>query len=156
MAPNHETARLLLKMNSKEISWQCVFLVLAAVIGGCAPMSRPKSDWRAANIHRVAVVCVQSDRDTNRRIEAEAASKLRRQGFVAVTSQDLFAETAWHSSGNLLKHLQRERIDGIMEVQEIGAGSNQVRFKYHAVKGLFKDEAARFDSLDAALVSLLR
>lgn len=128
---------------------------VASAVAGCASASRPEKGWRSVNIHRVAVVCVQNGADENRQIEADAVPVLRRQGFAAAASRDLFPVATRHSPRDLLKHLQRERIDGILEVKKV-AGSRQMRFRYHAVKGLSPDADTRFDSLDAALAALLR
>jgi len=66
------------------------------------------NDWRTANIHKVVVVCLQRDQETNRRIASRIVPILRRQGFEAMAGQDIFSAASayshWESaeSGNFL------------------------------------------------------
>lgn len=132
-----------------------VLMFGALTVASCAPGKHPTKDWQSVNIHRIIVVCVQNEVYANQRIEAEAEPMLRRQGFLVIGRRDLFPKPLKHSSQDILERLRHERIDGIMEAEEVG-NSRQIRLKYHPVKGLAADSSIRFDSLDAVFASLLR
>lgn len=138
-------------------------LFLTLLFLGCSHVKATKSaeqDWRAANIHKVAVVCVHGDRMTNRRVESSVVPKLRHQGFDAVAAQDLFPAAPGYSPKGLMSLMRGARVDGIVEViysGEVPPGGlpREVRFKYHSIKSPAANLSDHLRPLDMALIALM-
>ena len=137
-------------------------LVLVFGISGCAhTATKPdRRGWRAADIHKVVVVCVQRDSKVNRRIESNMVPELKHQGFDAIAAQDLFSAASRYSPKDLMGQLQQAQVDGIMEITYSGdvpmdGESRQIKFKYHSIKGQPANLSDRRRPLDAALIALV-
>jgi hypothetical protein len=138
-------------------------LVLVFSISACAhtATTSTRSDWRTANIHKIAVVCVQDgDSKANRQIESDAVPNFRRQGFDAIGVQELFPAASQYSPKYLMGRLRQAHVDGVMEIAYSGEAPpdglpRQFKFKYHSIKGWPEQISNRRRTLDAALIALM-
>lgn len=139
-----------------------LLLICALCIWGCAPgrLLPHRRDWRQVNIHKVVVVCMQGDPQIGRHLESNMVPKLRRQGFNAIATRELFSSDSKYSPRRMLELMQRAQVDGIMEINYAGenpTGSprGQIKFIYHPIRGRTEKLSNRSSPLNAAFLELI-
>lgn len=141
----------------------CFGAVLSlALWGGFVHAAKQKLPPRpSAAIHKVIVVCLQGDQESNRRVESSVVPRLKRQGLDATASGSAFTAIAILSPQALLGQMKKSRADGIMLVTYSGEIPNEgspkgIRFKYYSIKGASPKLSSKKAPLDEALRGLLQ
>ncbi len=104
-------------------------LLVSALLCGCAHSGPPSPDpaydtarYMSLQIEqtkkeKTVVVCLQSDAATNRRLETYMVQYLKKDGFQAVGTQDVFTVRPSYAPRGLLSELRSAKVAGIIEVK---------------------------------------